>query len=68
MGVTPGMRRPVRTMTLPSIPSRSMRFGETDGPNFRRSYRRCFETKSGFLHGRSGLEHHAVVGPLAILQ
>ncbi len=27
-GTTPGMRRPVRTITLPPISSRRMRFGE----------------------------------------
>src|SRR2546423_2205126 len=31
-GATPGMRRPVRTMTLPPISSRRMRFGEPTSP------------------------------------
>ena len=31
-GTTPGMRRPVRTMTLPPISSRRMRFGEPTSP------------------------------------
>src|SRR5438067_4790708 len=32
MGTTPGMRRPVRTITLPPISSRRMRFGEPTSP------------------------------------
>ena len=31
-GVTPGMRRPVRTMTEPPIPSRRRRLGEPTPP------------------------------------
>ena len=31
-GVTPGMRRPVRTMTEPPIPSRNRRLGEPTPP------------------------------------
>ena len=32
IGATPGNRRPVRTITLPSIPSRKIRFGEPTLP------------------------------------
>ena len=67
-GVTPGMRRPVRTITLPSIPSRISRFGLPTSSAPSGVIVAALIPRPGLDHRRRGLLADAVLGRAAILE
>src|SRR3954468_16460928 len=75
-GCTPGMRRPVRVMTLPSISSRRIRLGEptSSRPSGavaaaapRRHDGRRLDAEPAGAHGRGGVMDDPVLGQAAVL-
>ena len=67
-GATPGIRRPVRTITLPPISSRRIRFGEPTSPRPSGRDRRRLEPEPVLADRGRGLVHDAVVGLAAPLE
>ena len=60
-GTTPGMRRPVRTITLPPISSRRIRFGRADVVGALGRDRRRLQAEPGLAHRRGRLVHDLVL-------
>ena len=67
-GTTPGMRRPVRTITWPPISSRRIRFGEPTSPRASGRDRRGLQAEPGLADRGRGLVDDRVVGRAAVLE
>ena len=64
IGTTPGIRRPVRTITWPPISSRRMRFGLPTSPAALGRDRRRLQAEPGLADRRGGLVDDAVLRSL----
>ena len=62
IGRMPGSRRPVRTMTLPSISRRRMALGEPTSPLISGVIVAALRPSPGALHGGSGFVDDTVFG------
>ena len=67
-GVTPGSRRPVRTITLPSTCSRRIRFGEPTSSAPSGVIVAALRPRPGVAHRGGGLDHDLVGGRSPVLQ
>ena len=67
-GATPGMRRPVRTMTEPPMPSRRMRLGLPTSPVVSGVMVAAFSPRPVSPHGGCGVADHPVGGGPPVLE
>ncbi len=67
-GATPGIRRPVLTMTDPPTPSRQDAIGASDVPRLLRGDRGRLEPQPRLTHRRCSISHHPIRSGTAILE